>query len=286
MNQELSLDEIKAASLETLTVFDSFCRKNELKYCLAYGTLLGAVRHHGFIPWDDDVDVWMPRKDFNRMKQIAKNNKEVMKGFNLCYRENTRNYTYYIPRFSNNNYIYKSVLRKFKNPEIGVFIDIYPLDNYGMNKRIGDKLEKRIRRINRNYAIYLDGYSYTGGKRKYFKLLLHYMLKCFHGNDYPQKVDNSIEKFIEKHTSDNDASIGVITWETYFVRYPRELFDNFIEWNFLDKFFFIPEKYDEILTLTYGDYMKLPPEKERVPYHGYRIMRKNVIENVLSESIE
>ena len=135
MPTELSLAEIQNKSLEVLIKFDELCAQNDFKYWLTYGTLIGAIRHDGFIPWDDDIDVMMPRDDFNRFIKFAIEHEEDLYPFKIHNRANTKNYWYGIPRFSNMKYKY-IVEDNYEKPfDIGVFIDIYPLDNYGNTKK-------------------------------------------------------------------------------------------------------------------------------------------------------
>ena len=141
----LSLQEIQQANLSALVEIDRICRENRLRYFLAYGTLIGAVRHHGFIPWDDDVDIFMPRKDYDALHKILGDG--IVNGFKLCTRANTKHYPYYIPRFCNMRYRYET---EQKEPifDIGAFVDIYPLDNYCSDMEHGREGKKLPERIN------------------------------------------------------------------------------------------------------------------------------------------
>lgn len=279
MAGELTLQEIQKISLEVLKQFDKVCREQGFRYCLAYGTLIGAIRHEGFIPWDDDVDVWMPRKDFEAFKRFCLRNEEKMWPNKLCCRENTQNYTYYIPRFCNQEYQYVSLNGKHKNPDLGVFIDIYPLDNYGESKEKGIKLAKKISKINRKYAAYVDPRSDAGGLRNFVKHCIHYFMRFIYGKSYCLKTEKKIRLLLNKYTNKNDKMTGVPAWEPegYFIRYPKKLFSEYIECRFEGNMFFIPKGYDEILRKNYGNYMELPPEEERKPSHNYKIYERQAV---------
>lgn len=276
MERELTLQEIQKNSLEVLIQFDKICREQGISYCLAYGTLIGAIRHAGFIPWDDDIDVWMPRKDFEAFKSFCLQNEEQMWPYKFCCRENTQNYTYYIPRFCNQEYQYVSLNDKHKNPEIGIFIDIYPLDNYGASKEKGIELAKRISRINWKYAAYVDPKSDRGGFHNFTKYGIHFFMRIIYGKNYCLRTEEKINILLSKYTSKNDKMVGVPTWEPegYYIRYPKELFAENVECRFEGNMFFIPKGYDEILRMSYGDYMKLPPEEEQKPSHNYKIYKR------------
>ena len=140
--EELSLREIQLAELEVLLRFDEICKNNNYKYFLSCGTLLGAIRHKGFIPWDDDVDVMMPREDFQKFCAWIIANPQ--KDLEFCSRANTPNYVYGIPRLSDKRYRYISNKTNMKNIEIGAFIDIYPIDSFGSSLEYAKVLSKKI----------------------------------------------------------------------------------------------------------------------------------------------
>ena len=140
--QTLTLRECQQQMLRVLLRFDEICKENKFKYFLYGGTLIGAVRHNGYIPWDDDTDVMMPRSDFDKFIQFAKDNEKVLYPFRLCDRANTKNYYYGIPRFSNMEFRYVVDNEHEKTFDIGTFIDIYPLDNDCDTKSDAVKLRK------------------------------------------------------------------------------------------------------------------------------------------------
>ena len=120
------LKELQNVMLQMMIEIDRICRKNNIQYILSGGTMLGAVRHHGFIPWDDDMDIAMPRKDYDRFVEIA--NSELPERFRLeCY-ENTRDYPYNFGKVRDVNTIFKEKFTASLNINHGVYIDVFPMD--------------------------------------------------------------------------------------------------------------------------------------------------------------
>lgn len=273
----LSLQEIQQANLSALVEIDRICRENRLRYFLAYGTLIGAVRHHGFIPWDDDVDIFMPRKDYDALHMILGDG--IVNGFKLCTRANTKHYPYYIPRFCNMRYRYET---EQKEPifDIGAFVDIYPLDNYCSDIEHGRKLVRRIRRMNATYMLYNKGAIGKNGLVRAASSVASILLHLAEGKKLPERINGRIDRFLLANTSDQDTYVGVPAWTYGLTQYDRELFDENTELPFEGHLLSVPKEYDAVLSKLYGDYMALPPEEERKATHHYSMyVRDGSIEN-------
>lgn len=272
--KSLSLREIQSAELENLRVINDLCKKIGVTYYLAYGTLLGAIRHHGFIPWDDDTDIWMPREDFDKFLKYCKSHADKLKPFKLTTRQNTKNYPYGIPRFCDLRYKYVTTSSAERQFELGVFTDIYPLDNLGDISLENDKkLVDYTYKLNVSYERYNSGVSNNRFKAL-LKKINYYLLHIIHGKNYAKTVDSKIIKKIKSYADPNNKFVGMVAWDNLYVRYKKEDFQYTRLVDFEGYKFVVPSGYDRILKQTYGDYMKFPPKSERHPYHGYKIYKK------------
>ena len=277
MQNELTLQQIHDVELEALIFFDRLCKEQNLQYALTWGTLLGSIRHKGFIPWDDDVDVWMPRADYNRFIEYCYNNESTIYPYKLCGRDNTKNYKYSIYRVSDQRYKYVSNIVESDNPDIGVFIDVYPVDKFSNNIIERKYVETKITLINIFYSIYIDGQSYSGyGIKSTIKRTVHAILNRVYGKDYDQRVNHRIYETIKRHQRDTSSYIGAPGWENKYLFFSRDVIDSGITMGEFEGYFFcIPKEWHNVLETTYGDYMVLPPEKDRVPNHGYKIIARS-----------
>ena len=123
MNQTpMSMPQIQQESLKILDVVSDICAKLQLRYYLAYGTLIGAIRHQGFIPWDDDIDIMMPRPDYEQLLQYFRDNAESLKPLELYSTADCPDYPYMITRISNSNYVLD--VHNEKPYGLGLFLDI------------------------------------------------------------------------------------------------------------------------------------------------------------------
>lgn len=249
--QKISLEERKKIQLDMLVEIDALCRKHNIKYMLAFGTLLGAVRHKGFIPWDDDVDISMPLEDMFRFKEILKSEK-----LKYCDIDTEVGYEYSFSRIScKSTFGRKGLVKSY-----GISIDLYPLIEVSSSDRninvlleIGKTLLHRrlnyikwLRRIQRILPINTIPGFYRSIK-KYRNYNFQVLPQCGGGRFHC--IAGPLHLF-EKHTFDFNP------------------FENLIEVEFEGYNFLGPAKYHEYLTKRYGDYTQLPPEKDRHPYHG------------------
>lgn len=263
----LSLSERKQVSLNILKNFHDFCIENDLKYTLAYGSLIGAVRHKGFIPWDDDIDVCMLRKDYDRMRAIWRNTENLM----LVIPEAEKDYCFTYAKLVDKNT--ELVDYNGNISAIGVGIDIFPMDymsdNYEEEKVRFIQYQKKVDTIlNRLFAYYVR--EQVKGIKKIIGIvakktgLLNYLAKKF--SIYPSSVK-----------SNSESKVGcLVSMHPYLFEYfDKEFFEPII-CDFEEFHFYIPKNYDKILTEQYGDYMQLPPvEKQNTTHFEKFIWRKN-----------
>jgi len=264
--KELSLQELKAIELGILKKFHSFCQENHIRYFLAQGTLLGAIRHKGFIPGDDDVDVIVPRKDYDRLIALFRDDER----YRLYAFE--RNPDYRFPFAKLCDAATCKVETNYNNGvELGVDIDIFPLDFWDP-----EKTGSEIRRIQRN-LFFLDltklrrPNSINPIKRA-VKGLAMLLCKPIGSRFFIRRI---IETAAKKESKPN-ACLGCKVWCLYGKRdvHPAEVFAETIDVAFEGALFPAPAGYDAYLRNLYGDYMTEPPEKERKTHHSFQAYRR------------
>jgi len=245
----VSFRERQLEYLRLLKELDRYCTENDLSYFLSSGTLLGAVRHKGFIPWDDDLDVAMPRPDFLKFCQNY-----VSEEFNFRTIRNDKSHAHVFGRLCSNN-IYRIVMDK---PLYNVGIDVYVINGAPSSPDEQQKLIKDVR-MHIKRANFLNRVRRNLVKRG---LWPHQNLDFAWQNKELFKAEHCFERY-DYETSEYVWPYGGDCWMP-----KKELYGNPVRLQFEDSFFKAPEHYHEILSLAYGDYMKLPPEEDRHPIHG------------------
>ncbi len=266
----VDLKEVHDQLLDIMVEFDRICRKNNLKYTLAWGTLLGAVRHGGFIPWDSDIDVLMAREDYDRFCALAPD--ELKSDYFLQTKETEPAYRYNVCRLRKNNTAL--ILKAWKNAGFhqGIYIDIQPLDHIP-DKKFSRMVQKFFIILNTPVRMSVNPVLFReAGER--FKGPVKAMLRvfCFL---MPKKLCDRIEHhFIVKHNKKPCQKIGVICEGGVLLHTTRDMIpfdsrhmDEIGDIEFEGHRFMAVKDTDPLLTLWYGDYMQLPPEDKRVPDH-------------------
>ncbi len=257
--------ELQLYGLEILKEVDKFCKKNKIKYSLGEGTLLGAVRHKGFIPWDDDVDIYMTRENFDKFVSTFKS-----KNFRVEYFNTLR--LYWLPfakvRMLKETRFYTPAIEKICD-YTGPRIDVLPLDYVPeLSSKAQDKQGKKIK----FWKMILRNKCYPLHKKK----KLHQYLPVPIAKMLPYKfIVNRINYWLKKYNNENYEYVVNISGD-YNVRketFPKHYFDELITTKFEDGEFPISKYYDKILSSIYGDYMTLPKEEDRVVKHNV-VVRK------------
>ena len=260
--RDISVDELKSIELEMLKFIDEVCKKEGLRYFLCGGTLLGAVRHQGFIPWDDDIDIFMPRLDYEKLIELTKNSKE----YRLLSEVDDGYYYNFGKLVDTRTTMIEEECEQIRN--FGVYIDIFPLDGMPNDEkecmRHFKKLDKRRHRIT----------SFSKGKPRIRKNIFalfynwyYYITNKFTG------IKKEQEKYINiaKQYAYDDSVYVYATGGAFKEKdiFPRAWLSNGTELIFEGIKFQAPIKYDKYLRQLYGDYMELPPVEKRISHHHF-----------------
>lgn len=277
--KELSLREIQLSSLNILKVVADICEKQSINYSLAYGSLLGAVRHKGFIPWDDDLDIMMSRPEYERFIEYFLAHQKEMYPLKLLNMDTEPKCPHVISRVTDTNYYLK--VKNEKEYGLGTFIDIYVIDGLGDNEKEAASVIKKtmayptfIFLATRKH--YNSGFA-KGFLRKSVKFIM-YLYAHFMGKWY---FVNKLHKKLELLKYENSRYVGIAAWGGRPKNpYEKVMRKEWIENTFLVDFeqykIRISKYYDEILKLNFGNYMQLPPPKDRVPHHLYKAYKKQL----------
>ena len=262
--KEMSIQELKDLQVRISLEIDRFCRENGLRYFLGYGSLIGAVRHGGFIPWDEDVDLGMPRPDYERfirsfnspgLKVIAP---ELAPDF----------YAPYANVYDTGTLLEEENVSHGRH-RIGVKVDIFPIDGAPSDdteyRQLREEIDKWIRILfykNVRLAPRWKKNKVSWAKTLAWKLAISPLSIPF------------IQRKIHSLATANDFESSGMSDKLSFpnpgnTRMKRSVFENYIDVSFEGHSFKAPRDYDVYQRAIYGDYMELPPEEQRVPHHGF-----------------
>lgn len=268
--QPVTEEQNKEVQLSILKYFDKFCRDNGIQYFLADGTLLGAIRHHGYIPWDDDIDVRVPRPQYNQLKTLFK---EYSEGnhYALVTPDDDIAQHYMIKIYDTRTVKIEPYL-SYKNGYLGIDIDVFPIEGSPDNIDEFYKWGKTLRGYNRAFVY----------KKRCFKRSIMSFTKDFiRGRAHARlcigmsskQIADKILEVSGKYRFGESNYMGFIGCGELF-RVPSNCFSEAIDVEFEGAFFKAPIGYDGLLTAQYGDYMQLPPKEKQITHHANNIFWK------------
>lgn len=260
MNYSMDIDlrQMQTCQLNILKEFQKVCQANHLTFYLAFGSCLGAVRHHGFIPWDDDVDVFMRIEDIRKLVGLQD---QFPPHLYIQTHEKEPEYGLLITRIRNSLTTLIEIDHCDRDINQGVYIDIYPLYYYG-----GSWIHRRAQLVC-SFVSRLFTYNRAPMNKGIFPTVVSRILL----NIFPRSIKEFIAKktfsfLTSYHSAEYIATIPDLSDGRY---YPSEVFGEPLMCQFEDVVLPIPTKPDEFLRRRYGEYMLLPPEEQRIIHHNY-----------------
>lgn len=262
---QATLKKLHDVEIEILTQIDTLCKKHDIPYSMYSGTQLGAVRHQGFIPWDDDMDVCMERTDYERFCKIWQ--EETPEGFVLQDPRKLEYSTINHAKVMKLNTAFGSK-EDYAMPGFhGIFVDVFVMDRVPT-----EKFKKMMLKIMASLRlVYTRGYPITK-KGKFFENLSRIMLKL------PAGMKKNIRDYCERYVSryrDYEGDYCLMSLacpEELSMEFPADTTRNVEDVPFEGKMFSNSKEADKILRIVYGDYMQLPPESEQICKHNPEIL--------------
>lgn len=258
---------IWAVLIDLLITFDKVCRKHGLKYYMAFGSLIGIIRHNGFIPWDDDIDVCMPRGDYDKLMSLSA---DFHHPYFLQIPGNDHEYYFSFAKLRNSNTSCISKAFRYEHFNQGMMLDIFPLDNYceenGLRnylkiKDLIDVLSVNMRRNNK-FPSESDIIRMAQCSKKESSIVFN-------------EMDSIARSSNRENTDKLVVAVSVIS-PYYKLTLDKK---DISELHYVDFYGYqvpIPIGYDHILRTTYGDYMQLPPLDKRGVWHNSSVVDPDV----------
>ena len=252
----LSEQEIKKVELDALLYIRKICQQYHLRYYLAWGTLLGAVRHKGFIPWDDDIDIMMPRSDYERLLELVPS----LRHSYYKILSNPKNEDYYYTHakmIDTRTLCVENDLQTIQN--MGIWVDIFPLDGMPDKFKIHYfkmRVLHRMRALSAHPKMPETSFMMTPIIYLAWKIVRIFGFQFF---------VNRMERLARKYAYESSNYVSnVVEPEARICIYRKEVFDSSLLLSFEKESFEVPILYQEYLKNTYGDYMQLPPVEKRI----------------------
>ena len=265
--KKIDLEELKKIQLEILDYVVKFCKENKINYWIDCGTLLGAVRHKGYIPWDDDIDIGMLRGDFNRFMELFNKHSKRYKFYSV---ENNKKFNYPFGKVLDTETVLYEPTEKRGN-RLAINIDVIVYDNAPDDENELAKMFKKRNIYNMFKSVQISPVATT---KKFhitniIRIPCHYILKLLPKAYFSKKIAENAKKYQNMETK----RVGNFT-AVFRMVCDKHVFDKFVDIEFEGKKYKAPVGYDEWLKAFYGDYIKLPPVEKRISTHKFVAYKK------------
>ena len=261
--KEILLEELKSIQLEILDKVDEYCKKVGLQYFLSSGTLIGAIRHKGYIPWDDDIDIYMPRKDY---ETFVRDYNAYDGNFRVLSLKTIPDYT---NAYAKVERVGTLLIENVDYPfEMGINIDVFPVDG------VPDDIDIRKSYMNKADRLFqkmtLKNVSINFRRRGFLKNLTLALAKVLLLPKSLPVLAKELDSMIDKECETTKYVCNLVSNNKFGKEYPRSVIEGSVDVEFEGKKYKTMQGWETYLSVNYGDYMQLPPEEKRVSTHGFK----------------
>lgn len=266
--KQIDISELKRIQIDILNYFDVFCEKNNINYWIDYGTLLGAIRHKGFIPWDDDIDIAMLREDYEKASATFNSQSNGIYVFQTP--SNDKNSCYPFGKLINT----QTVLYEYGETgiETGVYIDVFVYDNSPEDVKAARRIFRKRDFLGRVRRLQLPMRKGISGLKRFVYRIGSTILCPVSRNVINRALDRNAR--IYEKISTKNVSTFIDPYDSTYFSVEKCIFQDLIRVEFEGKLYPAPRNYDYWLRVLYGNYMELPPVEKRVHQHIFKAFYK------------
>lgn len=261
--------QVKYAQLDLMTELDRICKKHDLPYFMVGGTLIGAIRHNGFIPWDDDIDVGMLWEDYNKLREACQADLDSAYQLQDWYTDPHSPHPFFKLKIRGTHY--RESVSEHSAMDDSIFIDIFPYDNTPSDPAVQKKQARQLYVLRRLLMVRA---GFRLGKESKAKKLVYGLLRAVSLLIPMQWMKRRFDA-ICAWGGDGASELVTCLHGAYDYKRetkPRAMLEKTVPHVFEQGEFAVPQHYDAFLRSHYGNYMQLPPEDQRVGVHGVRHM--------------
>lgn len=259
----IELQELKQIQMDVLDAIDEYCKENGIRYSIACGTLLGAARHKGYIPWDDDIDIYVPREDYKRLiHSFPDNYKDRYKI--VCLERDRKWERSYAKAYD----VRTEFCESGSSDSLGVNIDIFPIDDVPDDDKVWSKYNRK-----RLMLIYLSQLRFVrlSRNRSIFKNLIIILIRLFSCFISRRRIAEIIDQYAQKYNGLGyarcyESCAGMFQLNPF----NKDYFNHLIKLPFENRKYYAFEDFDICLTAGFGNWRQLPPEEKRVSHHLFK----------------
>jgi len=260
----IEINELRKLQLQIMQAIHDFCTNNNIRYSISGGTLIGAVRHKGYIPWDDDIDCMMPRPDYEKfVKTFNENNNSDFKVFS------SYNDSFFFQPFAKVVNTKTTLIEHEDRPQpnLGVYVDVFPIDGLPNNEKAREQYWNMIaKKKNFSTVVYSKSNKKEHGMKKLARKVLFCLFRPFPANWYANKLHKlGMKNPFEGSNFVANSIFGYHKKE----QMPKNIFDSYVLLKFEDRKFYAVKDYNTYLSNLFGDYMQLPPKEKQISKHDF-----------------
>lgn len=261
--KSIDVEELRSIQMQMMDSIDNFCAKRGLRYFLMYGSLIGAVRHQGYIPWDDDIDIIMPRPDYDVFV-----NEYYDENYSVVNREKDKKWKLLYSKVCDD----RTVMLEDNGLRCGVYVDVFPLDGLSSDEKKAYAHFRYVMQLKLLLRLHLFAPRMRLGKDTFMAALVAKLIHSFvpYGILYKR-----FYKAIRKFDFENSCYIGDLCAGAMNQVFEAKEYSEYMKGCFEGHQYRLPVGYDSILRKIYGDYMILPPKSDRVSNHTFEAYWKD-----------